>query len=117
MAPRKSKKNFVPKLQASDLIQLPDLAAILEQLATPLIDEDDDETFDKAKGIFYKACEAPSKQRRIALAKKQSRSVRFVPTPTSFLPSMRFGLRMLSLRSTGRRLREAGRRLATSSMT
>ena len=70
MAPRKSKKNSVPQLQASDFIQLSDLAAILEQLATPLLDEDDDKALDKAKEIFYKAGEAPSKKRRIALAKK-----------------------------------------------
>jgi tetratricopeptide (TPR) repeat protein len=70
MAARKTKKNSVPKLQANDFIQLSNLAAILEQLATPLIDEADDKALDKAKEIFYKACEAPGKKRRIALAKK-----------------------------------------------
>src|SRR6516164_864074 len=70
MAPRKSKKNSVPQLQASDFVHLPDLAVILEQLATPLLDEDDDKALDKAKETFYKACEAPSKKKRIALAKK-----------------------------------------------
>ncbi len=69
MAPRKSKK-AVPQLDANDLIQLPGLAAILEQLANPLLEEDDDRTLDQAKQVFYQACEAYTKKRRLALAKK-----------------------------------------------
>ncbi len=54
MAPRKTKKS-VPPSDASDLIQLAGLAAILEQLANPLLDEDDDITLDQAKQVFYKS--------------------------------------------------------------
>jgi tetratricopeptide (TPR) repeat protein len=67
MAPRKSKKSSVPKLEAGSLV---DMGAILAQLASPLTDDADDSTLSKAREIYYKACQAPSKTKRIALAKK-----------------------------------------------
>lgn len=72
MAPRKSKKASAPvlaELPVDELIL--GLGALLEQVANPLLDDvEADEALDKAKEVFYKACDAPSKKKRIELAKK-----------------------------------------------
>ena len=69
MAPRKSKKNSSPKAKAGDF-SLEQLGALLGQIADQLPEEADDSPLDKANNVFYKACEAPSRTKRIALAKK-----------------------------------------------
>lgn len=56
--------------QADRFLHLIDLGSLLDQLAIPLLDAEEDEALDRAKMVYYKACDAPTTAKRIALAKK-----------------------------------------------
>lgn len=69
MASRASKKSRLGK-QVGKIFLPAGLGALLAQLPNPLLAADEDEALDRAKEIYFQACEAPTAKKRIALAKE-----------------------------------------------
>lgn len=70
MASRTPKLKTGSQDPASQLLQFIDLDNLLDQLAMPLLDVEEDVALDRAKEVYFAACDAPNAKKRIALATK-----------------------------------------------
>jgi len=70
MTSRAPKPKTDPQEMLGEFIQMIDIDSLLSQLALPLLDVEEDEALDRAKQLYYKACDAPTSQKQIFLAKK-----------------------------------------------